>query len=220
MTPTIIATGSSGNATFIERYGVLIDCGVTRAALAPYFRQIRLVLLTHRHSDHLNARTIATIHNRRPTVRFGCGVFLVSRLLEIGVSPDRIDVMRADRSYSYSEFEVSPITLTHNVPNFGYRLHGADGSKLIYATDTGNLDGIEAKNYDYYLIEANHGEDEIRERMKLKTMGGEYAYEYDAAKNHLSREKANDWLAENVGVNGVIYYMHEHYEQKEDAFDE
>lgn len=209
----IIATGSSGNATFIGDYGILIDCGVTRAALAPYFRGIQLVLLTHRHSDHFNAKTIAAIHSRRPSVRFGCGIFLVPSLLEIGVQPDRIDVLRPDHRYSYGEFDVEGFLLTHNVPNYGYRIHGADDSKLIYATDTGSLDGIEAKRYDYYLIEANHTEAEIHERIKRKQMEGVYSYEYDAAKNHLSLEKANDWLAENADEHSVIYYMHEHRER-------
>lgn len=208
----IIATGSSGNATYLD-CGVLIDCGVTRAALAPYFKAVRLVLLTHRHSDHFNAHTIAAIHNRRPSVRFGCGIFLVPSLLACGVQPDRIDVLRSDHRYIYGDFAVEPVTLTHNVPNCGYKIEFPSGERLIYATDTGNLDGIEAKNYDYYLIEANHTEAEIHERMKRKQMEGVYSYEYDAARNHLSLEKANDWLAENAGEHSVIYYMHEHREK-------
>lgn len=216
MKPTIIATGSSGNATFINEHGILIDCGVPASMLADNFKQIRLVLLTHRHSDHFNARTILSLHKKRPTVRFACGAFLVPQLVELGISPRNIDMMRENKIYDYGAFVVSPIALVHNVPNFGYRICSLDGEKLIYATDTGKLDGIEAKNYDYYLIEANHGEDEIRERMKLKTMSGEYAYEHSAVKYHLSREKADDWLAENAGNGGVIYYMHEHKNTKEE----
>ena len=212
MTPVIIATGSSGNATFIHEYGILIDCGVSRAVLAAYMKQIRLVLLTHRHSDHFNTRTISYIAKHRPTVRFGCGVFLVPKLTDLGVNPANIDIVRADREYRYGKFTVTPVQLTHDVPNIGYKLCECEGHRLIYATDTSDMNGIEAKGYDYYLIEANHGREEIRERMKRKQMAGIYSHEAAAMKNHMSRETADDWLAENASVNSVIYYMHEHRE--------
>ena len=214
MTPDIIATGSSGNAVFIPEHGILIDCGVSRAALASYMKQIRLVLLTHRHSDHFNSRTISYIAKRRPTVRFGCGVYLVPRLAECGVNPANIDILRMGSTYEYGNFSVVPVELTHDVPNCGYKICEGTGCRLMYATDTANLDGIEAKNYDYYLIEANHGREEIRERMKRKQMEGVYSHEAAAMNNHMSRETADDWLADNASMKSVIYYMHEHRERE------
>lgn len=215
MVPEILATGSGGNAVIIPQHGILIDCGVTSKALAEYIRSIRIVLLTHRHSDHFNARTISFIAKRRPTVRFACGVFLVPRLAECGVNPANIDILRENGEYNYGEFSASPVKLRHDVPNFGYKIADSTGCRLIYATDTANLDGIEAKNYDYYLIEANHGREEIRERMKRKQMEGVYSHEAAAMINHMSRETADDWLAENASMKSVIYYMHEHRERNE-----
>ena len=45
----IISTGSDGNAVIINGK-VLIDCGVSFSALKPYYRNLKLVLLTHIHS--------------------------------------------------------------------------------------------------------------------------------------------------------------------------
>ena len=53
----IISTGSDGNATILEDF-VLIDCGVPYKALEPYVPKLKLVLLTHIHSDHFQKRTI------------------------------------------------------------------------------------------------------------------------------------------------------------------
>lgn len=50
----IISTGSDGNATILEEF-VLIDCGVPYKALEPYVPKLKLVLLTHIHSDHFQS---------------------------------------------------------------------------------------------------------------------------------------------------------------------
>jgi hypothetical protein len=80
----------------------------------------------------------------------------------------------------------------------------------FYATDTNNLDGIEALNYDLYLVEANYDEIEIKARIQEKQECGEYCHEWDVLKNHLSKEKANDWLYKNMGINSEYVYLHEH----------
>ena len=49
----IISTGSQGNAVVIE-HKILIDCGVSFKALAAEYRTLKLVLLTHIHSDHFH----------------------------------------------------------------------------------------------------------------------------------------------------------------------
>lgn len=53
MTYNIISTGSKGNAVVINGR-ILIDCGVPFKALEPVKKDLRLVLLTHIHSDHFN----------------------------------------------------------------------------------------------------------------------------------------------------------------------
>ena len=81
---------------------------------------------------------------------------------------------------------------------------------MIYATDTNNLNGITAKNYDLYMIEANYIDSEIQERIQEKKEAGEYIYEYQALRNHLSKAKADDFIYKNIGENGVYVYLHEH----------
>ena len=54
----IIATGSKGNAVKID--DILIDCGVSFKKLKDVYKHIRLVLLTHEHSDLFRPSTIGT----------------------------------------------------------------------------------------------------------------------------------------------------------------
>lgn len=219
MTYNIIGTGSSGNAVVIDKH-ILIDCGVPFKALAPVIGDIKLVLLTHAHKDHFKPGTAAAIHRRRPTVRFGCCAWMVGYLLDAGISKRMIDVYDFNYLYDYNHnggYTLMPERLTHNVPNCGYHISGPDGTVLFYATDTGTLDGITAKDYDLYLIEANHTQAEIEERAAAKQAAGEYAYEVEAAKNHLSQEQAMDWIYQNIGTKGQYVFLHGHTDKKEDT---
>ena len=67
----IISTGSQGNAVVIE-HKILIDCGVSFKALAAEYRTLKLVLLTHIHSDHFHPSTLRLLASNRPTLRFAC----------------------------------------------------------------------------------------------------------------------------------------------------
>lgn len=207
----IIASGSTGNATVING-NILIDCGVSLKALKPYIRDLNLVLLTHEHGDHFRASTVRELHRQRPTLRFGCCEWMVKHLLDAGVKPVVIDVyeIQDDTCYIYRpDFSVRPVRLTHNVPNCGYVIvYGGD--TLLYATDTGSMDGITEPGLDLYLIEGNHTEAEIEAAIAEKEAAGEFCYEAAAAQNHLSKEKAMDWLSQNMRSNSKFVFMHQH----------
>lgn len=209
MTYEIISTGSQGNAVLIEGR-ILIDCGVPFKALKPYAKQLRLVLLTHIHSDHFKPRTVAALCNERPALRWGCCEWMVQPLVDAGADRRRIDVLLPGHTYHYEGLgDITPEAVPHNVPNCGYRIQSG-GERLFYATDAATLDGICAKDYDLYLIEANHTEAEIQARMEEKLSSGEFAYEFAAAQNHLSREQAEAWLMENAGENSRYQFLHQH----------
>jgi len=127
------------------------------------------------------------------------------------IPPSNIDIMHGDKEYQYSGFSVSPFDLVHDVPNCGWRIHFQDPDcKVLYATDTGTMDGVSAKNYDYYLVEANHDEAELEIRAQEKLSRGEFSYESRAALNHLSRQKVDRWLMENAGDSSRVVYLHQH----------
>ena len=207
----IISTGSKGNAIVINDL-ILIDCGVSFKKLKDVFKSISLVCLTHSHGDHLKLVTIRKLAEERPTLRFACGEWMVCDLVNSGVSKKQIDILRPDIVYDYGAFKLSPVKLSHNVENFGYRIF-MNNEKLFYATDTGNLDGIEAKGYDLYMVEANYTDEELMERIKIKEQNGEFVYEYAVRENHLSKEQADAFIFENIKDESQYVYLHEHQEK-------
>lgn len=207
----IISTGSQGNAIVLNEI-ILIDCGVPFRELKDIYKDLKIVLLTHVHGDHFNKTTIRKLSQERPTLRFACCYWLVSELLQCGVSIHNIDSLEIGRIYDYSTFKVSPVKLYHDVDNAGWRVF-QNAEKAIYMTDTVTLEGITAKNYDLYLIEANYITEELEERIRSKEAAGEYVYEYRVRNVHLSKEKADEWLYHNMGENSEAIYIHQHIEK-------
>ena len=217
MNYNIISTGSNGNAVVIEDK-ILIDCGVSFSKLKQCYKKLQIVLLTHIHTDHFNKTTIKRLAIERPTLRFACCNWLVNELVQCGVNKRNIDVLNVGVWYNYGGFKISPILLYHNVEQCGYRvfINYPDGiKKIMYATDTNKLDGITAKNYDLYMIEANYTENDIQERINAKKALNMYCYEYDAMLNHLSKEKCDEFIYNNMGENSKYVYMHKHIDKED-----
>lgn len=205
----IISTGSKGNAVILNDE-ILIDCGVPYKSIKPYVKGLKLVLLTHIHSDHFKPETIRALTNDRPTLRFGCGKWLLPSVIACGVRKTKIDIYIPNTKNQYtSDLQLIMIPLKHNVSNCGFKIH-LNGEKIFYATDCNNLDGIDAPGYDYYMIEANYEDEEIWERIRQKEETGQYCYEYDVLNNHLSKKKADDFIVANANENSKYIYLHGH----------
>lgn len=212
MNYNIISTGSQGNAVIIDGK-IMIDCGVPWKMVRPFSRKLQLVLLTHEHGDHFRPSTVKKLSCERPGIRWGCCRWMVDLLLEAGINEKQIDVLEIGEDYCYSNLiRVTPEKLSHNVPNCGYHIQ-IDGEYMFYATDTGNLDGVQAKGYDLYMIEANHSREEILARIRAKSSSGVYAYEMDVIRNHLSVEQANDFIYRNAKPTSEYVYLHQHRER-------
>lgn len=209
----ILASGSTGNAVIVEDI-ILIDCGVSFKTLKDYYKGLKLVLLTHIHSDHFNKTTIKKLAQERPTLRFGCRDYLVHDLIMCDVDKKNIDIYDTLCNFDYKEFCIANFNLVHDVPNCGYKI-SINNKKYFYATDTCSLDDVKAKNYDMYFIEGNYEDKEELEKRKQRHLeNSEYYYEDRVEKTHLSQVKAIEWLMENMGENSQYIFMHQHKEKE------
>lgn len=207
----IISSCSTGNATIIRDI-ILIDCGVTFKKLEKYYKQLKIVLLTHVHQDHFNRSTIKRLAQERPTLRFACCEWLLQPLLECGVERRNIDILQIGTKYDYKLFKIVAIKLYHDVNQCGYRIL-FDDYKVIYMTDTKTIEGISAKNYDLYLVEANYKENELEGRIKQKQLQGDFTYEWRVKDTHLSEEQCVEFLLNNMGKDSEYVFMHQHVER-------
>ena len=204
MIPTrVINSGSEGNAV-IYNNAIMVDCGVSLKALQEVKRSLKIVLLTHKHSDHLKIRTLQRLQAERPTLRVACGAFLLEELPCI----KNIDVLQVGKIYDYGAFKVSPIKLYHDVPNFGWRIFLPNGQKIFHATDTVHLEGISAKGYDLYAIEHNYCEEYIQEAIEEARANGEYTHAYGNINTHLSIQQARAFIETNRKESSEVLELH------------
>lgn len=206
----IISSGSKGNCTILEDV-IAIDMGVSYSKVKDYAKALKVVLLTHCHSDHFKATTISKLVNEHPNIKFVCADYLVNELSQL-MSIKNIYVLEINKMYDLGLCKLAMFPLIHDVPNVGWRIEN-NGHRCIYATDTKSIDHVVAKNYDLYLIEANHDLPETLKRINEKRKNGEYIYEIRAINNHLSIQQAHDFIDLNMGANGIWEPMHQHNER-------
>ena len=199
----VISSGSEGNAV-IYNNAIMVDCGVTLKSLEAVKRSLKIVLLTHKHSDHLKIRTLQRLQAERPTLRVACGDFLLEELPCI----KNIDVLQVGKIYDYGAFKVSPVKLYHDVPNFGWRIFLPNGQKIFHATDTVHLEGITAKGYDLYAIEHNYCEEYIQQAIEEARANGEYTHAYGSIKTHLSIQQARAFIEANRKESSEVLELH------------
>lgn len=123
-------------------------------------------------------------------------------------------MLECGKIYDYKKFKISPVQLYHDVPQCGWRVYIGD-EKALYATDTATLEGISAKDYNLYLIEANYEDNELQERIKEKREQGKFAYEISVPYRHLSKEQADEFLLKNMNDNSEYVYLHQHRSRNE-----
>jgi glyoxylase-like metal-dependent hydrolase (beta-lactamase superfamily II) len=216
MTCDVISTGSKGNAVVLNgKY--LFDCGVPLGKLKPYLKHIRVVFLTHCHSDHFLRGTIGRIHHHRPSVLFACGRNLLDPLCEqCGVSPDNVilcepgKIMRVN--WGGESIEFLCFDLIHNVENVGWAVkveQGEHSGTAMYATDTQYVP-VDFPGLDLYMLESNHTVDELEKRRAAKIAAGEFAYEDTVRLSHMSAETVKEYLNRNAGPCSQVVFLHQH----------
>lgn len=198
----LIDSGSKGNA-IIYHGGIMVDSGVSYAKVKDFEKDLQIILLTHEHKDHFNIKTIKKLQENRPTLRIGCGEWMLPLLSELR----NVDVYEVGKRYDYSAFQLSIIKLYHDVPNCGYRIF-KDETKIFHATDTAHLQGISAKDYDLYAVEHNYDEEKAKEAIEIAEEKGEFCHAKGSIETHLSFQQAWEFVNKNRKESSEVLRLH------------
>ena len=160
-------SGSSGNAVYLstERGAILIDCGmsgrqtieaVCAADLDP--QEIRAILITHEHSDHVKGAGILARKLDIP-------IYATEGTWEgmescVGSMPDHHRILiNAGESFFLEELEIVPFSIPHDANDpVGYRIYTPKTSVAV-ATDLGYFaDSVRdaVMGAEVVLLESNH----------------------------------------------------------------
>ena len=183
---------------------ILVDIGVPYSCLKPYVKDIQLVLLTHAHGDHLNTKTLKRLMFERPSLRIGCCEWMLPHLQEY----KNVDIFEIGKLYNYGSFQIATGKLYHDVENCFFRLFKGE-TKIFHATDTSTLEGITAKCYDIYCIEANYSEPIAQQMIEKAMEKGEFTHIIGSVNSHLSEEQCNDFFYKNKNEHSKLIRLHE-----------
>lgn len=180
----IISSGSKGNCVVIN--DVMVDCGVPFNKIKDVLYDIKYLLITHVHTDHLNIQTLTAIIQQFPRIQI-IGNYEVHQCFNVNTIANSGFEIETD-DYIFCPFECFHDVLTYG---FTWEYQGLD---VIYATDTASLMNAPDKKFDYFFLESNH--DEAKLEAVRNQNKGRYN-PYLGGKRHLSTQAAK-----------AFYYLH------------
>lgn len=173
----VIATGRQ-NCVRIK--DVMIDCGIPFKQLKEHLYDIRILLITHCHSDHMSIPTLKQIKKWFPHIKI-CGNQTVNAQFEM-------DIIIDEEIFNLYSHQIAPFRCIHNVETHGFVI-----DDILYITDTSSLENVPVKKYSMMMIECHHDKlttDNFTEIFNTGKVAGKTVY-------HLDRQTAYQFYLEN-----------------------
>lgn len=204
----IIKSSSKGNAYLFDET-ILIDCGIAFKNLEKYMESIKLILLTHEHSDHINIPTLKKLVNEYEK-KVVAPIYLKNKLKDIS----NINFVTIDTIVNTKKYSISMYELEHDVKNVGYFITNKFTSKNhLHITDTFNIPTID-KRIHSMSIETNYCEKKIEKLIEDDVNNDRYSHYIKSRKNHLSVQKALKFIDEkNIKL---FWTLHKSIKMEED----
>ncbi len=191
----VIASGSSGNATLISdgETSLLLDAGISIKALERgsgfTLSRVSACLVTHEHQDH--SRACKDLAKRGIDVYASAGT-----LRAINADGHRYKAAVPLVTFSVGTFGILGYDVKHDAAEpFGYLLYSRrTNEKLLYIVDTAYVK-CSFSYVDYFIVECNHGERELRDSVNRGIISPELAVRI--ATHHFSLERLLVFLKAN-----------------------
>jgi len=213
---SVLASGSEGNATYIESANtrVLIDAGLPHPDLEARLRHLKIdpgsiaaIVLTHAHSDHIRGAG-AFAHKYRIPI-YGDWLTLDRLTLKPGQNVIHI----VNREFMIDDIQFTAFALSHDCqPTYGYLIESG-GSSIAVCTDLGMVTpGVKShlSRANALVIEANHDPE-------LLMRSSEYSWKLKqriaGIAGHLSNFNTGELLA-NIFHSGIRRIILAHLSKK------
>lgn len=186
----VLASGSKGNCYRVSdgTSSLLLECGIPfsmiQRGLHFHTSSISGCLVTHRHGDH--AKSAAEM------IRRGIHIYGPE---DVAAHYFGTIVLQPLTRYSIDSFEVTAISVIHDVPCYSYLVYSqVTEETLVYITDTPYLP-YTIPGINYLMIEANHSKSLMRLNAQNGVMYRSLAERI--VKTHMSIESAMELIKSN-----------------------
>ena len=174
MRVSVLASSSSGNATYIEtpQHHILIDAGFSGKKLQALMqsvgrdlKDVDSLFLTHEHTDH--SKGVGVLTRRYPNITLYANQLTLEALPQtIGKLPaDQVQVIEPGQTMSLGDLDVEAFAVSHDAAQAQfYQVHHDDKAFAIL-TDTGYVSDRVAgtiRDADAYVMECNHDLEMLR----------------------------------------------------------
>ncbi|WP_223643365.1 MBL fold metallo-hydrolase [Planococcus sp. 4-30] len=164
---SVLASGSSGNATYIENgeHSFLVDAGLSGrkmeelfAAIGKKMSDLDGILVTHEHSDHIKGLGIVARKHKVPIYANAKTWTAMDGL--IGAVPvEQRFHFDMDTVKTFGSLDIESFAVSHDAADPMFYVFHAAGRKLSLITDTGyvsdRMKGV-IQASDSYVFESNH----------------------------------------------------------------
>ena len=227
----VLASGSTGNCTYIETTDqkIIIDAGISKKMIeleldniGVSLSEIKTILITHEHDDHIRSLG-AVLRKSDMTCYLTSGTYnailngknesLIKLLIQKKEDGHIILLNRLEKSILYPDILLEK-TLINVLPTFhdaiepiGFKIIDENKS-VVYITDTGYIHNClyeTISDADCYVLECNHDPYILMASDRSDSLKRRILSEH----GHLSNEDAFVTLANVMGQNTkVVFYAH------------
>lgn len=141
-------SGSGGNSTYVGTadVGVLIDAGVSAKRIETALRQrdidprsIRVVLVTHEHTDHVAGLRVLCKRYGWPLIASNGTLSAIAEYNKIDAAC-RMYCMNDGQSVTIGDLQITAFSTPHDSrESYGYRMTAENGKSIAVATDMGYI---------------------------------------------------------------------------------
>ena len=200
---SVLASGSTGNSTYIETASVklLIDIGTSSLYVEKNLKdmevnpsEINAIIITHTHVDHISGLRVF-LKKYHPVLYITKKMY---KDLKDAIGDNEYYFI--DDKFFIGDISITPVSLSHDAPDIRGYLLESNGKSIVHITDTGYINSkyIDLlKNKNAYIFESNHD-------IKM-LMDGKYQFHLKqrilSDKGHLSNKDSSYYLSKLIGDN-------------------
>ncbi|MCF7927253.1 MAG: MBL fold metallo-hydrolase [Candidatus Izimaplasma sp.] len=203
----VLASGSKGNATYIETSdsNILIDCGISRRQLITRmaknnlnFNSIDKILVTHEHNDHVSGLRVLLSKINPQIYMTKLSYNHLHFKTKDNINKDNIVFIKPYESFFIGSLLIYPFSVSHDSNDaIGFKITEQEKT-IVYLTDSGYIpkkDFAFLKNADVYIFESNYDV-----TMLFKSKRPYYLKQrIDSVKGHMSNSDSAYNLTQLIG---------------------